>query len=975
MNFEMDKKYYGFKLIEEKTVKEINSTSRIFYHEKSGTRLLHLENEDDNKVFSINFRTPPASDNGLPHIMEHSVLAGSRKYPVRDPFAELLKGSLNTFLNAGTYPDKTLYYFASKNEKDFMNLMNVYMDAVLYPNIYIKPETLMQEGWHYELFDKDGELTYNGIVYNEMKGAMSSPDDLLYSKSLASLFPDTAYRFESGGIPEEIPSLTYDEFLDFHRRYYHPSNSYIFIYGNGNILNQLEFLDKEYLDNFECINIDSHISLQKPFDELKEIVVEYPIGMDEEEEDKASFSLNFAAGTATDPVLSLSFEILQNILLDTPASPLKNALIQADLGSDAFGDYIDYTLQPVFRIILKDSDADRKAEFKAIVFNTLKDLVNTGIDKKLIEASINSKEFNMREADYGTIPKGIMYCEKVLNSWIYDSDPTLHLEYDAALAKIREFLNIDYFEKLIEKYLLNNTHCSLVVLRPSNGLSERRSEETAQRLKAYKATLSEGEIQNLIDETLRLKELQDTPDSEDALRTIPLLSKEDISNTAEVLPLIEKEELGVKLLYHPVFTSKIAYINLYFDTKGVKEELIPYITLLCSILGEAGTNQRDYSDLSKEIHINTGGITFETDAYDSINDNNQFNPKLIVKSKALTSNVPILVKLIEEIINSTDLADKRRLGELISQTKSRMEMILLDNGHLISALRLSSYFSPSGRYRELTNGISFYKFVDDLDRNFDTKSGDIIVKLQKVCEAIFNKNNLMISVTVSEEDYNAVTRELSPLIVSLPTNRVSLSEYDFNFAPDNEGLLTSSEVQYVAKGFSFTKLGYSYHGSLRVLNTIISLNYLWEKVRIQGGAYGGFARIDRSGNMVFLSYRDPNLSETLEVYDNIPEYVRNFKASDRELTKFIIGTISQLDTPLTPALKGEVSTINYIRGLTQEDIQRERDEILNTKESDINALYDLVLAVISQNHHCALGNEDKIKECAKQFHRLVTVFE
>lgn len=974
MNLEINKSYHGFKLTEEKRINEINSIARVFYHEKSGARLLHLENEDDNKVFSINFKTPPASDNGVPHIMEHSVLAGSRKYPVRDPFAELLKGSLNTFLNAATYPDKTLYYFASKNEKDFMNLMDVYMDAVLYPNIYNKPETLMQEGWHYELFDMDGQITYNGIVYNEMKGAMSSPEDLLYSKSLASLFPDTTYGFESGGIPDAIPTLGYEEFLDFHKKYYHPSNSYIFLYGNSDLLKHLELLNEDYLSNFNIVNINSHIYLQSPFEGLREDIIEYPIGMDEEEEDRALFSLNFATGTAVDPVLALSFEILQNILLDTTASPLKNILIQEGLGSDAYANYVDYILQPVFRIILKDSNIDTKEEFMTLVFDTLKGLVSNGIDKKLIEASINSKEFSMREADFGTIPKGIIYCEKVLNSWLYGEAPTLHLQYDSALAKIKEALHTDYFEKLIEKYLLNNSHCSLVILKPSKDLAKKKTEELEEKLTAYKASLSEDQVQRLIDETLRLKELQNTPDSEEALRKLPLLSKEDISPQAEILPLVEKREFGVKLLYHPVFTSKIAYINLYFDTKALEEELIPYMALLCNILGEASTKQKHYSELSKEINIHTGGVIFETDTYDSVRNSNEYSPKLIVKSKALADKVPILVKLIGEILTSTDLVDKRRIGELISQTKSRMEMIILDNGHLFSAMRLCSYFSLSGKYRELTNGISFYKFIDTLDKNFDSMAEEVLNKLQKVSNTIFNKNNLMISLTASEEDYNSLISELPLLVASLPDNIADLYDFNFSLSADNEGLLTSGEVQYVAKGFNFSALGYPYHGSLKVLNTIISLNYLWEKVRIQGGAYGGFARIDRGGNMLFLSYRDPNLSETLDIYNDIPEYVRAFKASEREMTKFIIGTISQLDTPLTLALKGEVSAINYIRGLTQEDMQKEREEILNTKESDINSLYELVASVLNKNNYCVLGNEGKLKENEELFKGFISVF-
>lgn len=975
MKLETGKLYSGFKLLSEREVKEINCIGRIFLHEKSGARLLYLESEDDNKVFSVSFRTPPENSTGLPHILEHSVLGGSRKFPAKDPFIELAKGSLNTFLNAMTFSDKTMYPIASRNEKDFFNLMDVYMDSVLYPSIYSTPETFMQEGWHYELEDKEGDAAYRGVVYSEMKGAFSAPESILFRKIQESLFPDTPYGVESGGDPDVIPQLTNDEFLNFHRKYYHPSNSYIFLYGNGDILKQLQFLDENYLSSFSRMELDSRIPVQKPFGEMREMMVEYPAAEGEDLKDKTFLNMNFVVGRSTDPDLYLALEILEHLLLETPAAPLKKALIDANLGKDVLGRFDNSILQPVFSIVVKNTNEDEKQRFRDVVFETLKGLARDGIDKELVEASINIKEFELREADFRGYPKGLIYDIKCMDSWLYDEDPLLHLAFQSTIERIRNAAKSNYFEKMIEDYLLDNSHCSMIVLKPEKGLSERKAEELKKELSEYKSSLSSEEIESLIRQTMKLKERQSSPDTREALEAIPLLSLEDIEKKAEKLPLEERNESGIKILYHPISTNGIAYLNLYFDSMKVKQELIPYAGLLSEVLGKSGTNKYSYSALSNAVNIHTGGIDFSGEVYIKNGDYNIYYPMFVVKSKALLSKLPKLVEIAGEIISGTIFNEKKRLLEIIREAKSRIEISMYNQGNRVAARRVMSYFSLSGKYDELVNGLGFYKFLTGIEKDYEKSADSIIKNLQEVSKSIFNKNNLIMSFTCDGDGYERFKNLLPGLIDSLEKSDLQNYEYKFELNNDNEGLLTQAKVQYCAKGSNFIKLGYKYSGSLVVLSTIAGYDYLWNRIRVQGGAYGTNAVFSRSGNMYLTSYRDPNLKRTLDVYDGLSVYLENFDADKREITKYIIGTVSRLDHPLTPAMKAEKSDANYINGVTQEDIQQERDEVLKTTADDIKGTAPLIRDAMAQDYLCVLGNESLIKQNRDIFSNLVDVFE
>lgn len=975
MDFELNKTYYGFKLIEERDINEINSKQRLFEHEKTGARLCNLQNDDDNKVFSIGFRTPPENSTGIPHILEHSVLCGSRKFPTKEPFVDLLKGSLNTFLNAMTYPDKTIYPVASRNEKDFYNLMDVYLDAVFYPNIYKTPEIFMQEGWHYELDSKDDELTYKGVVYNEMKGAFSSPEDILFRKIQESLFPNTPYSMESGGDPEVIPQLSLEKFQAFHKKYYHPSNSYIFLYGNGDILEELKFIEDNYLKDFDRINIDSSIPLQKPFKEMKELKVDYPISDDEKEKDNTFLNLNFVVGKSINPELYMAFEIIEHLLLETPAAPLKKALIEAGIGKDVLGRFDNGILQPVFSIVVKNSNEEVKEQFQKIVFNTLNELVKDGIDKKLIEASINIVEFKLREADFHGFPKGLLYYIKSMESWLYDENPAIHLQYGATLDKIKEALTTNYFEKLIEEYLLNNNHKSLLIVKPKKGLSEEKAKEVRNELDEYRAKLSEDDVNKIIEDTKKLKLRQVTPDSPEDQEKIPMVSIEDINPNAEKLPINEVEEGGIKILTHPMFTNKIGYVNLLFDSTAVEQEKLPYIGLLAGVIGKVSTNKLSYGDLSNEINIHTGGVDYSVDAYTEKDSDDKYYPKFVIKSRVLTDKMPKLFEILGEIIGHTKFDDKKRLKEIIREMKSRLEMTIFNRGHIVAGNHLLSYFSPLGKYNEILKGLDFYKFIAGLEKDLDGKAEEISSNLMKVSNAIFNKENLIISYTAAEEDYDKLKVNLNILTAEIGDEKLPKYEYKFELSPENEGLLTQAKVQYVAKGYNYRKLGYEYSGVLRVLSTIAGLEYLWNKVRVQGGAYGAFGRFDRNGNVFCASYRDPNIKETLEAYNGLENYIRNFEANEREMKKYIIGTISEMDAPLTPSMKGERATGYYLSHLTFEEVQAERDEVLKTSPENIRKYADLIGAAMKKNYLCTLGNEGKIKQNKDIFNKLVNVFE
>jgi Zn-dependent M16 (insulinase) family peptidase len=964
----------SYEFILEEKLEDMNGIGSLLVHKKTGARVAIVANDDNNKVFSIGFRTPPANSTGVAHIIEHSVLCGSKHFPAKDPFVELAKGSLNTFLNAMTYPDKTVYPIASMNDQDFKNLMHVYMDAVLYPNIYQRKEIFHQEGWHYDLESEESELKYNGVVYNEMKGAFSSPESMLYRMIQNSLFPDTPYGVESGGDPDFIPELSYEEFINFHKTYYHPSNSYIYLYGDMDFEERLIWLDKEYLNQYDRLEVDSKVKLQKSFTSSRELESFYSLSEEEEGKDNTYLSYNTVIGNSLDKELALTFQVLDYVLLQAPGAPVKQALLNANIGKDILGGFEDEILQPTFTIIAKNSEENKKDQFVTVVRDVLSGLVAQGIDESSLRAAINYYEFKYREADYGQFPKGLLYGLRAMSSWIHDDHkPFLHLKDTTGYAFLKEKIGTGYYEKVIKEYFLENTHNSVVILKPKSGLNAEKEEELKKKLAAYKATLSKEELQHIIRETKELEVFQETPSTKEELEAIPLLTREDIKK--EIEPLYNKENKigGVKIIHHNVYTNKIAYVRMLFQVKEVPKELLPYASLLSFVLGYVDTDHYSYLNLSNEININTGGISANVRSFSVKNSTDQYYPVFEFSTKVLYDNLHEAIRLIGEMLYHTKLEDKKRLKEIIDEMRSKLQMHFNSAGHSVAVDRAMSYYSTHGLFKEITTGISFYKFIEDLAENFNAKAETTINKLKELLKMIFTKENLLVSITADEEGYDRFSDKLAGFIEELwPKAEQGLYDaYDTSSLEPvclNEGFKTAMQVQYVARAGNFIKAGYEYTGALRVLKTILSYDYLWNNVRVKGGAYGcmcGFSGVD--GDAYFTSYRDPNLKETNQVYEKAAEYIKNFTAEERDITKYIIGTFSTLDTPLTPQSKGKRSLSMYLGGITEEDLQKERTQVLNVTIEDIRACHKYITAMLDAGNICVIGNEGKINENKEMF--------
>jgi Zn-dependent M16 (insulinase) family peptidase len=902
------------------------------------------------------------------------VLCGSKHFPAKDPFVELAKGSLNTFLNAMTYPDKTVYPIASMNDQDFKNLMHVYMDAVLYPNIYQRKEIFHQEGWHYDLESEESELKYNGVVYNEMKGAFSSPESMLYRMIQNSLFPDTPYGVESGGDPDFIPELSYEEFINFHKTYYHPSNSYIYLYGDMDFEERLVWLDKEYLNQYDRLEVDSSVKLQDSFTSSRELESFYSLSEEEEGKDNTYLSYNTVIGNSLDKELALTFQVLDYVLLQAPGAPVKQALLDANVGKDILGGFEDEILQPTFTIIAKNSEENKKDQFVTVVRDVLSELVAQGIDEKSLRAAINYYEFKYREADYGQFPKGLLYGLRAMSSWLHDDHkPFLHLKDTTGYAFLKEKIGTGYYEKVIKEYFLENTHNSVVILKPKSGLNAEKEEVLKKKLAAYKATLSKEELQRIIRETKELEVFQETPSTKEELEAIPLLTREDIKK--EIEPLYNKEnKIGdVRVIHHNVYTNKIAYVRMLFQVKEVPKELLPYASLLSFVLGYVDTDHYSYLNLSNEININTGGISANVRSFSVKNSTDQYYPVFEFSTKVLYDNLHEAIRLIGEMLYHTKLEDKKRLKEIIDEMRSKLQMHFNSAGHSVAVDRAMSYYSTHGLFKEITTGITFYKFIEDLAENFNAKADITINKLKELLKMIFTKENLLVSITADEEGYDRFSDKLAGFIDGLwPKAEQGLYDaYDTSSLEPvclNEGFKTAMQVQYVARAGNFIKAGYEYTGALRVLKTILSYDYLWNNVRVKGGAYGcmcGFSGVD--GDAYFTSYRDPNLKETNQIYEKAAEYIKNFTAEERDITKYIIGTFSTLDTPLTPQSKGKRSLSMYIGGITEEDLLKERTQVLGVTIEDIRACHKYITAMLNAGNICVIGNEGKINENKEMF--------
>lgn len=963
-----------YRIIKEEEIAELKSKGTILEHIKSGARVFLLSNDDDNKVFSIGFRTPPSDSTGVPHILEHSVLCGSDKFPVKDPFVELVKGSLNTFLNAMTYPDKTVYPVASCNEKDFQNLMDVYMDSVLHPNIYKEEKIFMQEGWHYELESEEGPVTLNGVVYNEMKGAFSSPESVLDRYTRNVLFPESCYHHESGGAPEAIPELTYEAFLAFHKKYYHPSNSYIYLYGDMDMAEKLDWLDREYLSAYDRQPVDSLITVQPAFLQPVDKEIYYPITEDEPEEQATYLSVSTVVGDDLDPVRYIAFQILEYTLIDAPGAPLKQELLNAGIGQDILGGYDSGILQPYFSVIAKDAEAEQKGEFLAVVKGTLRKLADQGMDHKSLMAGINFYEFRYREADYGSAPKGLMYGLQCMDSWLYEGDPMTHLKYQETFDFLKKAVEENYFEDLIRTTLLDNPFEAVITVCPKRNLTAEEDEKLRIKLKEYKESLSPAAIRELVEKTRDLKIYQDTPSVKADLEKIPLLKREDISPEGEKLVLAEKETAGIKVLHHDLFTSQIAYIKVMFGTDKIPTEDLPYAGILKTVLGYVDTKKHSYSDLASEIYLNTGGISFSVTSFPNLTDPDRFTGMFTASARVLHEKMDTGLSLLAEILTQSVMDNEKRMAEIIGELKSRSQMKLNSGSHSAAVARATSYFSATAAYNDITGGIGFYQFLERISKDFDGEKETLIRKLQEVAAKLFTADNMVISLTADKEGFDTLSASVSHLTDAVPQQGGEKYPFEMAQGNRNEGFMTSSQVNYVARCGTFFGTESRYTGALKIMRIILGYDYLWLNVRVKGGAYGVMNGMGRTGEGYFVSYRDPNLSETNRVFEDIPAYLEQFDADERNMTKYVIGTISDLDAPLLPQYKGSKAVSAYYSGVTDEMLQREREQILSADKEDIRALAHIVRQVLDTGSLCVIGNAEQIKDCRDMFGEIKNLF-
>lgn len=980
-----------YTVLEKSYIEELRSDAWLLKHKKSGARIAVLSNDDDNKVFHVAFRTPPTDSTGVAHILEHSVLCGSEKFPVKDPFVELVKGSLNTFLNAMTYSDKTVYPVASCNDADFQNLMNVYLDAVFHPNIYRVQEIFMQEGWHYELENKESPLKYNGVVYNEMKGAFSSPEQVLFRKITQTLYPDTTYGVESGGDPANIPDLTFEQFLDFHRNYYHPSNAWIYLYGNMDVAEKLTFMDQEYLKDYDEIYVDSSIEYQPAFEAMQEVRSEFAVSDDSELKENTYLSYNAVIGTSLDRKLYLAMQVLEYVLMSSPGAVLKKALLESGIGKDVFGELDNGILQPYMCIIVKNSEEAKKDTFLRILRETLEGLVKNGIQRKSLMAAINYYEFKYREGDFGRYPAGLMYGLQMMDSWLYDeTKPFIHIQASDTFEMLKKEVETGYFEQLIQTFLLDNHHSSLLILAPKKGLTEAREREIEKELAAYKASLTEDELGTLVTRTKMLKKYQEEPSRPEDLEKIPILEIKDIEPDPQPFCNHYKEIGGYPVLYHPIESRGIVYVKWVFDTGSVPFLKIPYIGLLASILGNLDTERYNYTELADEINIHTGGVRVSTSIYTEQGCCSTLYPKLEVSMKALLPKLDEGVKLMVELLTKSRLEDTRRLKEIIGQLKSRMEMMMNGSGHMVAVNRANSFQSLASIYKEYEEGLAYYRFIENLNKNFEDLKEEIVLNLKETLDIILRKENLLIDITASERELEVLTE---PMVKALekPMAEAALrpgpegeeGRENGDILPcvksalrqamqgiQSEAYTTAGMVQYDACAGDFARAGYSYHGALNVLKVMMNYDYLWIRLRVQGGAYGCMCGFSPNGTGYFTSYRDPNLKETYEVYKEAVDYVKNYEADERTIRKFIIGAVSGIDVPLSAADKGARSLSAWLTHTTYEQLKKKRDEMLGTDVETIRSLYGIVDAIVNSGIRCVVGNQAKIQENKEMFQKI-----
>lgn len=967
---QINQRYNGFVVTQSEQVPEIKGQVHQLKHEKTGATIVYVENDNQEKVFSIGFRTPSQDDTGIFHILEHAVLNGSRKYPLKDPFVELLKGSLQTFLNAMTFSEKTIYPVASMNEVDFSNLVDVYLDAVFFPNVVNKKEIFQQEGWNLKYDEKENQYAFEGIVFNEMKGAQSSSQRRFVQGLEAALYPNTPYATNSGGTPLSILDLTWEQLVEAHQTYYHPSNSFIYLYGEMDIEAQLDHL-ATYLDEFDYQDLSDKLVDLKGDPALPEAVTEFPVAETENQLSQAYLGYGTKFSIEGKEELLLAFEILDEILLRGNAAPLKNQLLQKGIGKNVFGWFDTSSTMPSFNIGVSQTDEDQKERFVTEVVSTLEQLVREGIDKTTVQAAIASVEFQIREGDFGSSPEGLYYGINATEAWVADRPVFPTFKYEESFKAIKAKVEEGYFEKLIQQYLLNNSDKTIAVGLPSTEIEKKEYEEEQNKLNQLKTGLSEEDKQVLIEENEKLVAFQTTVDSEESKQSLPTLNLEDIDKNPIDLPVEKETEKDIEFLYHDLETNKLAYYNLYFDVSTSEEADLPYYRLFTTFIKELGTSKYTSEQLSQEIAIKVGKISISNQVYSPAVESAVHKIKVAVRTKE--TSISESLDLVNHLMTETIFDDKKKVKEVIGRLSSSIKQFLENSGHVAGMMRVNSHSTVAGHITEQLEGISFYHFLTELEENFDDQYANLVKAMQKIAQKIYTKNQLTISFTGDKNKYSQFKKDI--LAVQYPAAESAKEQERFESKVSIEAFTNSNSVVYVSKGANLKSVNEEVTGYLSVTNSILNLEYLWEKLRVVGGAYGGGMSLSASGNIVFYSYRDPNISGTLKTYDEVSEFIQNLELSELALKRYIIGTIAKLDRPMNARMKGNASDSNHFQGITDSNRKQKRKEILSTTLQEIKATSSLFKKLQTIESICVVGNARLVQEDSTKFDQVEGLFK
>lgn len=951
------KSAHGFELVEEKFVAEYDSNVLLYRHAKTGAQMMSLVNADENKTFGVVLRTPVEDSTGIPHILEHSVLCGSRKYPIKEPFVELMKGSLNTFLNAFTYPDRTCYPVASCNLQDFYNLVDVYMDAVFHPKCINDVKTFEQEGWHYELENPSDDIIFKGVVFNEMKGVYSQPDSMNYRAIQSAVFPTNTYNVDSGGDPVVIPDLTFEKFQDFHRRYYHPSNARFWFYGDDDPVERLRILSN-YLDEFEALPVDSTVAAEPLLKEPRTVSKYYAAGEGDGEggdEGRCFVSLNWLlAEDRLDLETELAFGFLNYLLLGTSASPLHKAMMESGLGEALIGGGLEDELrQPMFSIGLKGVKPENMDAVGELVRATLSDLAESGFSDTAIEAAMNTIEFSLRENNTGSFPRGLSLMLRAMGSWLYDRDPFQPLQWTADLERFKARLasGEDVFGPLLRRYLLDNTHCVTVQLKPDTSLGAQTEAAERERLSALKAKLSPEDLQAIIDNTAALKERQEKPDEPEALRCIPSLALDDIPKEASTIPTAQSTELGSTLLRHELFTNDVLYVEIGLDLQPVPAGLLPLVPLFCRSLTEMGTASESFVELSERIDAKTGGLSIYPMTSSLRGDPDALVSLLMLRGKAMGEKTADLLDVMRDCLLTARLDDQQRFKQMVLETRSALEAGLVGSGHSFAAARLDAQRSTAGWVAEQMGGLSYLEYVRKLASRVESDWDGVVADLEAIRSAVVSRSKSYVNMTADGATLEAVSPAVTDFLSSLPDKQLAAADWRGTLPAINEAICVPTQVSYVGKAANlYQDSGYKLHGSSYVINKLLGTSWLWDRVRVVGGAYGGFSDFDsHSGMFSYLSYRDPNLMKTVDVYDGTPQFLRELELDQEALTKAIIGTIGDIDSYQLPDAKGYTAFLRHLLQVGDEERQQRREEILGTGMKDFRNFAEALEAVRGDN--------------------------